>query len=364
MTDKETAPAAIEAAPAPAAIATDRALTEAQRKERIDASVSMMQLLQEAMGKALISGTDYGVIPGTDRPSLWQPGAEKIRVMFSLSAPTTIVDRHEDYDADIFVYTAECIVTDHAGRMMSSFSAVCSSEEPQYRNAMTKPKWKAGQQIPDSSEPISAASQVQTLMAMSQKRAFVGGVKRVAAASQIFSMDDDVAGVSERGGGGRQRQAEDDQGHGVCPLHGKAFRLSEAQANAGFQPSHKWEQAPRGWCEKSSAESDHRRQEREEDSEHKEALVRARTALELLFPTDRDRQGAWMREHFADFALKGYAYLTIGDWNDVAALAEAHDADPNVPPEGGNDDDPDHEADSTGSADSEAHPRGQQPLVQ
>ena len=40
------------------------------------------QALQKFINSQLRNGVDYGIIPGTPKPSLWKPGAEKIANLF------------------------------------------------------------------------------------------------------------------------------------------------------------------------------------------------------------------------------------------------------------------------------------------
>jgi hypothetical protein len=46
--------------------------------------VKRLELIEEAMRTAMKQGVDYGVVPGTEKPGLFKPGAEKLAVLFKL----------------------------------------------------------------------------------------------------------------------------------------------------------------------------------------------------------------------------------------------------------------------------------------
>jgi hypothetical protein len=46
--------------------------------------VERLDMIREAMTKAMLPGVDYGRVPGTDKPTLLKPGAEKLGVLFQL----------------------------------------------------------------------------------------------------------------------------------------------------------------------------------------------------------------------------------------------------------------------------------------
>ena len=43
-----------------------------------------LELIQEVKRTAMTEGVDYGTVPGTDKPGLFKPGAEKLAILFSL----------------------------------------------------------------------------------------------------------------------------------------------------------------------------------------------------------------------------------------------------------------------------------------
>ena len=65
--------------PQPAAEVTPER-TAAELRARLD-------LVREVKRAAMTEGVDYGVVPGTDKPGLFKPGAESWRSCASFSAP-------------------------------------------------------------------------------------------------------------------------------------------------------------------------------------------------------------------------------------------------------------------------------------
>ena len=51
---------------------------------------------------------DYGIIPGTSKPTLLKPGGEKICMLFNLSPEYEFLQTVEDYDKGFFSYNLKC----------------------------------------------------------------------------------------------------------------------------------------------------------------------------------------------------------------------------------------------------------------
>jgi len=89
----------------------------------------------------LLPDQDYGIIPGTDKPTLLKPGAEKIAKLLGLADQYIIVDRQEDWDKPFFRYLIKCqLVSVRNGVLVSEGLGECNSYESKYRyrNAQRK----------------------------------------------------------------------------------------------------------------------------------------------------------------------------------------------------------------------------------
>ncbi len=124
---------------------------------------------QTVIQKAVKPGHDIGIIPGTDKPTLLKPGAEKIVMMMGLSSCYEIMDKVEDYDKGFFSYNIRCTLS-RQGLDICEGVGNCNSRETKYAK----------------SDPYSIAN---TILKMAKKRAYVDAALSVASLSDIFTQD-------------------------------------------------------------------------------------------------------------------------------------------------------------------------------
>jgi len=178
---------------------------------------SQDNIIQQVMRQVMKEGEHYGKIPGTDKPSLYKPGAEKLSMTFRL-APRYAIEKvdlpngHREYDVT-------CELTHiHTGVFLGSGVGCCSTMEAKYRwrwdfestgKAVPKDYWKTrdpsllggrdfvarkdddgrwmifrkGERI----ENPDVADQFNTVLKMAKKRAHVDAVLTATAASDIFT---------------------------------------------------------------------------------------------------------------------------------------------------------------------------------
>ena len=60
-------------------------------------AIARRNALVEFVKAVMVDKTDYGVIPGTDKPTLLKPGAEKLNTLFGLSSRFTIIEKETDW---------------------------------------------------------------------------------------------------------------------------------------------------------------------------------------------------------------------------------------------------------------------------
>jgi len=174
-----------------------QALTIGAMKERV-------ALVLELMANVLEDGKDYGRIPGTDKPTLYKPGAEKLCVAFQLAAeaPST-----EDLSTDdqIRYRLAVPIVAPH-GRLLAVGVGEASTAEEKYRWRkpvcdeewdetllhLRREKWfkgKGGSAYKGKQVRTSPADLANTALKMAHKRALIHGVLLATGASSVFNQD-------------------------------------------------------------------------------------------------------------------------------------------------------------------------------
>ena len=189
----------------------------------IDGLLRQVQLIQEVMSKVMKINEHYGVIPGTDKPTLLKPGAEKLCLTFRLDPDYEII--REIRDKDFLAYTVKCILH-HIPTKQEIASGIgsCNSKETKYRyrykeestgNPVPKEYWKAkqdndskemkrilgegmraakidGQWVIAKSQKVENDNpwdQDNTIIKMACKRALVAATLNATAASDIFTQD-------------------------------------------------------------------------------------------------------------------------------------------------------------------------------
>jgi len=235
----------------------------------VDSIVRQVNRIQEVMQKVMKDGEHYGRIPGTDKPSLLKPGAEKLTLTFRLDPDYEII--REVRDRDFIAYTMKCLLTHiPTGQRIASGIGSCNSREAKYRfrfaeelTEMPVPTeyWKA-KEAGDSKEMkrllgegmrvrkneatgawvLARAEKVEndnpwdldnTIIKMACKRALVAAVLNGTAASDIFTQDVEDQDVEPearerhtgKSGGERKQPAGRRKGGGTkavkCPETGK-----------------------------------------------------------------------------------------------------------------------------------------------
>lgn len=140
--------------------------------------------IQYLMKEVLQEGEHYGTVPGCGKkPTLLQPGAEKIAYMFHF-VPSYNVTR-TDLGAGHREYDVECALTHReTGEVVGGGLGLCSSMESKYRY---RNKWVNGKKVREENPDI--ADVMNTVLKIAKKRAFVDAVKSTTAASDIFTQD-------------------------------------------------------------------------------------------------------------------------------------------------------------------------------
>ena len=122
-------------------------------------------------------GVDYGVIPGTKKPTLLKPGAEKLCRLFSLRPSYELIHYITDFEKPIFHYHFRCTLV-RQGEIVGQGDGSCNSREKKYE--------KQSYKIYDLTN---------TIVKMAQKRALVGAVLSSCGASEFFTQDiEEMAG--------------------------------------------------------------------------------------------------------------------------------------------------------------------------
>ena len=145
---------------------------------KVEERFKSIKEFQALVRKSLIPDADFGTIPGTKRPTLFKPGAEKIAKLMGLSDRYEILREKEDYDKGFFAYTFKCIlISIKTDKVISEGVGSCNSKESKY-----------------CSEKVDIFSVVNTILKMAKKRAMVDAVLSAGRLSEVFTQDvEDIA---------------------------------------------------------------------------------------------------------------------------------------------------------------------------
>ena len=137
--------------------------------QQVAQTMQKITQFQKVIQQTLRQNHDYGIVPGTDKPTLLKPGAEKILMMMGLRSEFEIVDSTRDFEDGFFQYQVRCklfkgelLITEGLGS--------CNTKERKYAKQ----------------DPFSIDN---TVLKMAKKRALIDATLLVASLSDIFTQD-------------------------------------------------------------------------------------------------------------------------------------------------------------------------------
>jgi len=165
---------------------------------------AQVQIIQQVLAEIMVKDVHYGTIPGTNKPTLYKPGSEKILTSFHIG-----VDPREEISdlstADTVRYrVAVKGFSQGTGNLIGVGIGECSSDEEKYKwrrpvcdeefnetpENRRRQVWKKGnpnyQQKQVRTNPADVAN---TVLKMAKKRAQIDMTLTATAASDIFDQD-------------------------------------------------------------------------------------------------------------------------------------------------------------------------------
>lgn len=145
-------------------------------------AIEVYREMREFVAAILAEGRDFGIIPGTNKPTLLKAGAEKLCRFFGLSSTFNLVDKLENWtasenDPPLFAYVYRCTLTKN-GIIIAECDGQANTWESRYGKQRQQPY-----------------ALINTVMKQAQKRAFVGAVLLACNASEYFTQDmEDIGG--------------------------------------------------------------------------------------------------------------------------------------------------------------------------
>ncbi|QVL32319.1 hypothetical protein KIH39_26390 [Telmatocola sphagniphila] len=102
-------------------------------REALDRATEERRLLGEYIASNMILEVDYGTVPGTNKRTLYKPGAEKLTQLFQCTPHYVLEDKKEDWTAPLFFYRYSCQLLNVHGVAVEEGVGCCSSWESKYR---------------------------------------------------------------------------------------------------------------------------------------------------------------------------------------------------------------------------------------
>ncbi|MCO8288281.1 hypothetical protein [Tetragenococcus halophilus] len=137
--------------------------------EQVTKQLQAISNFQSVVQSNLKKDQDFGVIPGTQKPTLLKPGAEKIQMLFGVTSEYEEIERIQDYDKGFFAYTIRCTLSQN-GTKITEGMGHCNTKEKKYIKQ----------------DPFTLAN---TCLKMAKKRAQIDATLTIASLSEVFTQD-------------------------------------------------------------------------------------------------------------------------------------------------------------------------------
>jgi hypothetical protein len=126
-----------------------------EMKRNLDELKTKLQLVQQFIKEVMVEGQDYGTIPGTDKPTLLNPGADKLSFLYGYARHIASKEEHKDfatghYDATVRVQ----MIHKGTGIVVGEGEGSCSTHESKYRY-----RWAYESQLPRGIDKTALQSQ-------------------------------------------------------------------------------------------------------------------------------------------------------------------------------------------------------------
>ena len=144
-------------------------IIESVNVHAVQNTLQKISQFQAVVQNTLKKDHDYGIIPGTPKPSLLKPGAEKILMLFGVTSEYEVVERVQDYEKGFFAFTVKCLIFRN-GTKITEGVGHCNTKERKYINQ----------------DPYTLAN---TCLKMAKKRALIDATLTLASLSEVFTQD-------------------------------------------------------------------------------------------------------------------------------------------------------------------------------
>lgn len=126
--------------------------------------------IKEVVEKLLREGRDYMRLPNTSKPTLLKSGAEIIAGVYGYRATVQVINRVIDTERNFAFYEVQVSLCDEDGVVVAEGLGSCNTRERRYLKT-------------------DFAANMNTVLKMAKKRAYVDAVLTASKASYLFTQD-------------------------------------------------------------------------------------------------------------------------------------------------------------------------------
>jgi hypothetical protein len=181
---------------------------------QIQGTLQKISQFQALVQSQLKQNHDFGIIPGTPKPTLLKPGAEKILMLLGLTSEFEIIDSTRDFEKGFFQYQVRCRLYKN-GMVITEGLGSCNTKERKYVKQ----------------DPFSVDN---TVLKMGKKRALIDATLLVASLSEVFTQDIedmDLNGANMEDSLNHSKQATDNGATITAPQAKRIFALAKGDAD-------------------------------------------------------------------------------------------------------------------------------------
>lgn len=183
--------------------------------------------LVKAVTKEMEEGVHYGIIPGTQGKSLWEPGAEYLRMAFGITWNFEMLKEEEDYATGDFHYSVRAFALSPDGAEVASWPGSAWSKERRFWCKKECPK-----NCDQTHEPSMERNMLpHNVKDRAIKRAFVALIRNVTGTTGYFTQALDTATGEIGIQGGYAATIP-------CPDNGKEMRLRDGKFGQYYSHKH------------------------------------------------------------------------------------------------------------------------------
>lgn len=172
---------------------------------RLEDLASRLGVVQEFFNRVMVKDQDYGVIPGTDKPALLKPGAEKLCELYGYAPMVKHVDEERDIQTGFYhCRVTVALVSKKTGESVAEGTGSANTHESRYRW-----RWVWADKVPAGLDKAHLTSRTvgrnnstqyrlenddpwslwNTVLKMAKKRALVDVTLSATRSSGLFTQD-------------------------------------------------------------------------------------------------------------------------------------------------------------------------------